>query len=370
MTTQLFASMKNKSRSRHFSDKKPGDNDLGQLIQKLMDSMNQAIVEIERINFKTKLVSLNAGIEAARAGGTVGAAFGIVAKEIQSLSDHTGHVTEKLSEESRTAISNIQLQVDYFSKSARGQRLSDQALTNVDLIDRNLYERSCDVRWWATDSSLVDALTSKTPEAYQYASRRLGVILDAYTVYYDLVLCNLDGMVVANGRPRDFRSLGTNQSSQTWFQSATATRSGNEFGFQTAHPCSMVNMQNALVYSCSVRKNGHATDPMIGVLGIIFNWTALGQTIVEKIKDSAADSIPMRAVICDQQGRILADSEPTHIGQTLDIPHLADILSQKKGFRNVEWHGKPHSIAFAKAPGFETYTTGWSGLILHPIESL
>ena len=36
--------------------------------------------------------------------------------------------------------------------------LENQAiLTNIDLIDRNLYERSCDVRWWATDSSVVDA---------------------------------------------------------------------------------------------------------------------------------------------------------------------------------------------------------------------
>ena len=27
-------------------------------------------------------------------------------------------------------------------------------------MDRNLYERSCDVRWWATDAAVVDAIAS------------------------------------------------------------------------------------------------------------------------------------------------------------------------------------------------------------------
>ena len=43
------------------------------------------------------------------------------------------------------------------SNQVRGTRLSDLALNNIDLIDRNLYERSCDVRWWATDSSIWHA---------------------------------------------------------------------------------------------------------------------------------------------------------------------------------------------------------------------
>ena len=37
----------------------------------------------------------------------------------------------------------------------RGQRLTDLAHHMIEIIDRNLYERSCDVRWWATDAALV-----------------------------------------------------------------------------------------------------------------------------------------------------------------------------------------------------------------------
>ena len=79
---------------------------------------------------------------------------------------------------------------------------------DIDLIDRNLYERSCDVRWWATDAAVVAATQDPNPAALAHASQRLGQILDSYTVYFDLVLADLDGTVIANGRPRQYQNGG------------------------------------------------------------------------------------------------------------------------------------------------------------------
>ena len=36
----------------------------------------------------------------------------------------------------------------------------DLSLNAIELIDRNLYERTCDVRWWATNSAVVDCAAS------------------------------------------------------------------------------------------------------------------------------------------------------------------------------------------------------------------
>ncbi|MFP3526735.1 chemotaxis protein, partial [Pantoea sp. SIMBA_072] len=68
----------------------------------------------------------------------------------------------------------------------RGGRLADLALNMIDIMDRNLYERSCDVRWWATDSAVVDCATAPSEANRRQAVQRLGVILGAYTVYLDL----------------------------------------------------------------------------------------------------------------------------------------------------------------------------------------
>ena len=65
------------------------------------------------------------------------------------------------------------------------QRLTDLALNMIDVIDRNLYEQSCDVRWWATDAAIADDVTSG-PEAAAHASKWMSMILDTYTVYLDI----------------------------------------------------------------------------------------------------------------------------------------------------------------------------------------
>lgn len=110
------------SQADRLTSSRRNDEEFRQLISGLLESMRGAIGEIEQVNFQTKLLSLNARIEAARAGGIVGAAFGIVAQEIQSLSQHTSHVTERLAENSQSTILEIRSQVERFSQQANGDR--------------------------------------------------------------------------------------------------------------------------------------------------------------------------------------------------------------------------------------------------------
>ena len=140
-----------------------------------------------------------------------------MAQEMQKLAGKTSEVAGELATDTQKTIDDL---LDLIGTRIRGTRLSDIALMNIDLIDRCLYERSCDVRWWATDSSVVDALMLGTEESRAFASQRLGVILNAYTVYFDLVLCDTAGNVVANGRPDQYSSVGSIVANQDWFQSA------------------------------------------------------------------------------------------------------------------------------------------------------
>jgi hypothetical protein len=340
---------------------------LGQMVQGLSDRMNLALEEIEEVNSQTKLLSLNARIEAARAGDRAGAAFGVVAQEMQNLSLRTSEVAGQLAHEIHNGIQNILDMIPQLTSEVRGTRLSDLALTNMDLIDRNLYERSCDVRWWATDSSLTDALSNCTPETYRYASHRMGVILNAYTVYFDLVLCNLKGEVVANGRPDIYRSMGTNQFNSEWFQSALKTRNGSEFGFQSAHTSGMVSGERILAYSCGVRENGEENGRLLGVLGILFKWNALGQSIVDNLPLNEQEKECTRCVVVDDAGFILAGTERGKIGHRLELPSLVEILKKTKGHYLDKSTNQNLCIAYAKAPGFETYTTGWHSIIMQEI---
>lgn len=344
---------------------------IAELAHALAGMMANSIDEISSINSRGRLLALNARIEASRAGTEFGAAFAVVAQEMQELAGTTARVTDSLSTGANQAITELESISDALATNVRGLRLSDLALVNIDLIDRCLYERSCDVRWWATDASLVSALTTRTQEARDFASRRLGVILDAYTVYLDLALCDPQGNVIANGRPGTYASQGMNVASTPWFRSAMNSASGSDFGFQTAHESPLVGNQRALVYSCSVREQGDAQGAVIGVLGIVFNWDALAQTIVHNTPLAADEKAITRVMIVDDEGMILADSNNRQLCDTLPRNVFSLLLSAKtKAFTTVELDCHKYRVGYAFSPGFETYSTGWHSILLQRTDNL
>ena len=354
-----------------------GETNLREILQRvetlstqMSRRMDNSIKEITSIIIQTRILSLNAQIEAALAGNH-GRAFAVVASEMRELSEKTSQEASKLKEESLSDGEQITRSLATLGNDIRGTRLSDLAMTNIDIIDRNLYERSCDVRWWATDNSVVNALSAGTAASYDYASKRLGVILDAYTVYYDIVLCDLKGNVVANGRPSKYNSIRSRHANSEWFKSALATRNGSEFGFQSLHRNeSLANGSLILVYSCTVREKGEANGKVLGVLGIIFNWESLAQTIVNNTPISADEKEFTRICIVDKDATILADTSNRMLSETLQIPGRQELFRMKKGQICRTISGCKYLIAHAFSPGYETYSTGFHSVIIQKEETV
>ena len=336
---------------------------IAQLTGQLSTLLTETVEHIAGLNREARILALNAEIESARAGDA-GVAFGVVAKAMSQLSEKTGDSAKQLARGSKGLIREMQQVTEVLQTKMRGERLSDMALTNIDLVDRNLYERSCDVRWWATDGSVVAALATPTEESRRFASQRLGVILNAYTVYFDLVLCDFDGLVVANGRPTRHAVLGMRQDQAPWFQAAMKTHSGDEFGFQSVHNSALVNQQRSLVYSCAVRAGGEAHGEPLGVLGIVFNWDALGQTILDRLPLSPHEK--QRAIACfvDPEGNVLADFPAGSLRGSFDNSLFSGLRQGNKGYGVHHFCGREYVAGFAMSPGFETYSTGWSSLVM------
>ena len=328
-------------------------------------ALESAIGELHSVNAETKILALNTRIEAARAG-VHGSAFSVVAAEMQNLSDRTSEIANQMAHRTRSETSAL---IETIETAIRGTRLSDLALVNIDLIDRNLYERTCDVRWWATDGSLVNALASPTPESVQFASKRLGVILDAYTVYHDLVLCDVEGRVIANGRPDRFQSQGAGQANATWFSQAIRSRSGDEYGFQTAHRSGLIDQKAALVYSCGVREGGESQGKILGALGILFDWRGLADPILNHVPVRPSEQKTTECYIVDDRGHILASNRGDRIGESLELPEMERVGQVAKGFYQTRFADRNVCVGHAKSPGFETYSTGWHSIIIQPIET-
>ncbi|MCC5021673.1 MAG: hypothetical protein J6386_02190 [Candidatus Synoicihabitans palmerolidicus] len=148
---------------------------IAELSHQLARNLKTSSSEIEAINLQTNLLSMNARIEAARAGAA-GNSFGVVTGEMIQLSSRTSSVSQGLQRAAAATVDELIQISGALATEVRGKRLANLALTNIDLIDRNLYERSCDVRWWATDSAVVEALAQPSNQASAHASQRLGII--------------------------------------------------------------------------------------------------------------------------------------------------------------------------------------------------
>ena len=340
---------------------------VAELADILAEKMEGAISEVDKINRETHMLSINARIEASRAD-EAGKAFTVVAEEMNNLSQKTSTVTNKMREVTHQSISEIGQIIREQAVHLHGVRLSDLALVNIDLIDRNLYERTCDVRWWATDGDMVNALDKKDIEIYRHASSRLGIILNAYTVYYDLILADLEGNIVANGNS-EYKSQGMNVSEQEWFKDALETNSGEEYGFKSVSKCPLVNEKLSLIYSCSVREGGNQNGKILGVLGAVFNWENLAQTIMKLTPLPEEEKELSRICIVDDEGLVLADSDEKMLNDVIRFDKRNQLFAKNEGYIIASYNDKKSTIAHAKSLGYEGYKTGWHSLIVQQIKT-
>jgi hypothetical protein len=132
------------------------DADISALINRLTAEVNQIAVDktksIQQITNQMKMLALNALIESSRAGAH-GAGFAVVAQEVRGVGQQVETIARELETQLTKRPGDLVSSIERMSQRSRGERMVDMSLNAIELIDRNLYERTCDVRWWATDSS-------------------------------------------------------------------------------------------------------------------------------------------------------------------------------------------------------------------------
>lgn len=250
--------------------RKGNSNDLAtllvELVNKQIDMMTN-IQEIKRVTQQTRMLSFNSSIEAARAGAA-GAGFNVIAKNIQTLAD-----------ESKTANEHSESQMNKLVEMINdiaGVRTADIAYDLIDKIDRNLFERNCDVQAWATFDLIVDSLNNPNKEKQSAANKLLKNICDLYEVYYDVFLATKEGELV--GVANRHQLLGNNVAKQEWFSSVLQ---GKINTVSDMHFDQDVEAYTVAYSAPVVDKNGN----LLGVISTRFNWNYI-HDIINKAKIS------------------------------------------------------------------------------------
>lgn len=326
---------------------------------------NKALDMINIINRKTEFLAINALIEASRTGES-GKGFQVVAESIDVLAQKTKDAVEKMRNETIFKMDDLCKIIQNQLWNIKGQRLSDLALTNMDLIDRNLFERAADIRWWATDDILVNALTNKTHETATEASKRLKKILKSYTVYFDLLLLDENGIVIANGLPEQFPVTGHNLAHKKWFEQSMRTKNGDEYGFQEVHK-STISGKYTVTFSCKIHEAGDLNKKVIGVIASVLNWDNLAQKIVNEVPLNEDEKTKSRVCIVDDDGNVLADTNNKILSEKISFPKINELFAKQKGYLLIKQKNGLLLAAHGLSPGYEKYFSNWHCIILYDI---
>jgi hypothetical protein len=345
--------------------------DIGITAEELMDS--RIIPEINKQTYERvqddkesiQLISLN-GIVFASKLGKRGGALGPIFNRITRTGDFVTSRMEDLLRE--MALGELELNLKALENFSR------QA---IDLIDRNLFERAADIRWWSTDEYLWNALEQPSPESFHRACDRLKVINGSYTMYRNIVLANDSGDIVACSRTELRNELAKiNASDQPWFQLGMRTGRSTEFAVQDVQKSNLEKARNrSLIYSGGVRRKGTREGDAIGVLGILFDWDTEAQKILATCLplDSHGGSIAGSAAFYTSvKGEVIETTcdESFPVGTQLALPSSALRLDKGETSSSVfRVGGRSYLLGSSRTKGYREYGgLGWCAHVARPID--
>lgn len=329
------------------------------IINSIQDEVRKFATTNETIAKHTNLLALNATIEAARAG-EYGKGFAVVAQEVKSLASQAASTSKELRTKVLARIAEQTTELTQQFEETHRTRLTEMAQTLVQLIVRNLYERTADVRWWATDDAMHTCLANPTEEAVGIAHTRLSLINRFYSVYADLVLVDTKGKVVASSQPDVYPMVkNANVATQTWFSGAMQTTSGDQYIVDDIFNCALHKNRSVAVYSAAVRRGGSLNGEVLGVLGVFFDWQEQSRVIVcDEPNLSQEEWERSRVLLLDDQSRIIAASDGNGVLSSFQLNNEG----KTKGNYN---DANGNIVAFAKTIGYQEFSgLGWKGVII------
>ena len=186
----------------------------------------------------------------------------------------------------------------------------------VDLLERNLYERANDCRWWALSPELRSLLAGVGSDADGAAAARMTQILQRinalYTVYTCIVLYDRDGVIVASSAA-DQVAPGVVIAADV-VQQVLSLPTEQDYVASPFEASALYKGQPTYVYHAALRAPGGAC--VIGGIGIVFD---AGPEFSAMLRGALGEREGVHALFVDRAGTVIASLDPAYpVGARLD----------------------------------------------------
>ncbi len=234
----------------------------------------------------------------------------------------------------------------------------------IDILVRNLFERTADIGFLATDDDIRAFIAEACDAAGNFRAerelrpqrealkQRFAEYVAKYSVYSDIVLLDPEGRVLIRLDDR----VTVERSSAALIREALETDGAY---VETYGPHDILPQQaNSLVYSYRVT---NAEGQPIGVLCLCFRF----ENEMEKIfANLAAPDDWSTILLLDAAGRVIASSDGIHIPVGA---HVEPVIGEE--YRVVRFAGREYLATTRPTQGYQGYMgPGWFGHVMLPVQ--
>ncbi|MEN6587551.1 MAG: chemotaxis protein CheW, partial [Sulfuricella sp.] len=227
----------------------------------------------------------------------------------------------------------------------------------IDIMDRNLYERANDCRWWALRSQFRELLAK--PQLDEHDSRAIQAVLahinSLYTVYDNLVLFDCNGRVIAASNPEQ-QSVRGQMLNEAWVRETLALADSQRYAVSPFAPTPLYQGRHTYIYGAAIRDD----NEVVGGIGIVFDSAPQFEAMLMDAlpRDAKGDALSGSfGVFADRERRVIASTDPDiRPGTVLDLDEKFFALAGGTGISNIiARHGHYYAVGSRMSGGYREY---------------
>lgn len=230
----------------------------------------------------------------------------------------------------------------------REQEMKARSQVVIDILVRNLFERTADIGFLSTDE-VIRQFAAKPGES-SALQQRFREYVRKYSVYEDLVLTDINGHILARLRPDD--RVTTIRDS--WVRQAINTAEAYVESY--AHSELFPEQARSLIYAYRIKSERGET---LGVLALCFRFADEMQRIFRGLE--MADD-PGVMVLLDGTDQVISSSDPWQ------LPLGAKLEVGSGSLQRLRFAGRSYLAFASDTKGYQGYPgPGWRGLVMMPV---
>jgi len=230
----------------------------------------------------------------------------------------------------------------------------------IDIMDRNLYERANDCRWWALTSFFREALDDMDSVVYkkEEITSILQYINDLYTVYTNLLIFDKDGKVIAVSNKQDEFLVGKILT-QEWVQKTLTLKDTSKYNVSKFEKSNLYGNESTYIYASAIRSLKNEKN-ITGGIAVVFDSTPEFHAMLDETlpKNEQHKNLPgVFALFTDKSKKIISSTNHNFkIDTILDIEDkFFDIENGHKYSQIIEFENKYYAVGVRCSKGYREF---------------